>query len=117
MKLLTNRKETQGLTFYMTLYATKKQGKTYNTSALWAKGLAYRFQNTEYTKDLQDWQQQLLFQAVNILNKEQEIAAPLCMSYLMGWGDTYHSHHYITLYTLTIYHFTLAAWPDLHRYK
>ena len=34
IKLLTNGQVTRGLTFYVSMYATKKQGKSYNTSAL-----------------------------------------------------------------------------------
>jgi len=31
----------------------------------------------------------MLFRLVNTVNHEQELAAPMVMSYLMGWGDTY----------------------------
>ena len=32
---------------------------------------------------------------------KQEIAAPLVISYLMGWGDVYRSHHYTPVYWST----------------
>lgn len=48
--------------------------------------------------DLRNQQRLLLFRLVHTINREQELAAPMVMSYLMGWGDTYRSHHYTPIY-------------------
>ena len=50
------------------------------------------------TKTIQEKHRLLLFRLSHAINREQEIAGPLVMSYLMGWGDTYKSHNYQTLY-------------------
>ncbi|THH14182.1 hypothetical protein EW146_g6117 [Bondarzewia mesenterica] len=97
-KLLTNGVDTRQITFYITMYATKKQGRTYNASALLAKGLMFHFRNTDYIADLRNHQRLLLTRATTILNREQEIAAPLVMSYLMGWDDRFQSHHYTPVF-------------------
>ncbi|KIM50291.1 hypothetical protein SCLCIDRAFT_145901 [Scleroderma citrinum Foug A] len=58
-------------------------------SAVLAKGFAYHDKQTSYHKTLCDQQWLLLFRLVNMINCEQELAALMVMSYLMGWGDTY----------------------------
>jgi hypothetical protein len=97
-KLLTNGTDTKNVTFYVTIYQTKKQGKHYNMSALLAKGYAYHSHHTAYLDSLRDNQRLLLFRLIHTINREQELAAPMVISYLMGWGDTYRSHHYSPVY-------------------
>lgn len=84
VKLLTNSRATTNLTFYITSYQTKKQGKSHNLSAVLAKGLAYHNERTTYLDDLRNQQRLLLFRLVHTINREQELAAPMVMSYLMG---------------------------------
>jgi len=115
-KVLTNGEETRGITYYILMYVTKKQGRSFNMSALWSHALAYHFQDTEYMHDLQERQRKLLFRAINVLNREQEIAAPLVMSYLLGNGDTYRSHQHVAIYTSTLYSAVQRAWPTLRQY-
>ncbi|KIK17450.1 hypothetical protein PISMIDRAFT_15084 [Pisolithus microcarpus 441] len=98
IKLLTNSKATSNLSYYITSYQTKKQGRNFNMSAVMAKGFAYHTQTTSYLDDLRNRQRLLIFRLVNTINREQELAAPMVMSYLMGWGDTYCSHHYANIY-------------------
>lgn len=99
-KLLTNGDDTHQVTFYTTVYAAKKQNHTHNLSAMMAKGYAYHLdqlinvQGSKYVDRLRDNQQLLLFWLINAINHEQEIVAPMVISYLIGWGDTYHTHHY-----------------------
>ncbi|KIP02487.1 hypothetical protein PHLGIDRAFT_16514 [Phlebiopsis gigantea 11061_1 CR5-6] len=80
--------------FYVTGYAAKKQGKNYNLSALMADGYTYHVDHPhpEYTNNLRRKQSLLLSLLVNTVNREQELSAPMVMSYLMGWGDVYRSH-------------------------
>ncbi|OBZ68218.1 hypothetical protein A0H81_11694 [Grifola frondosa] len=101
INILLNGKETMSLSFYVTNYATKNQASNYNTSAVLAKGLAYHFDNDEYIGDLLERQCLLLFRAVNSINHQQEVAAPMIMSYLMGWGDVFRSHRYVHIYWST----------------
>ncbi|KAI0076309.1 hypothetical protein K474DRAFT_1598157 [Panus rudis PR-1116 ss-1] len=112
-KFLTNSPETDGITWYITGYATKKQGKSYNASALMAKALAYHRENDPYLFNLQESQRLLLFRCSNILNKQQELPIAMCMSYLMDWGDVYRSHQYVPLYWTPFHHTLLRAFPEL----
>ncbi|KAJ8590526.1 hypothetical protein M405DRAFT_700228, partial [Rhizopogon salebrosus TDB-379] len=101
VKILTNGDDTKNLTFYVTAYQTKKQGKNYNISAVMAKGHGFhveRPKDTQYLLGLRDQQRLLLFRVMNAINREQELSAPMVISYLMGWGDTYRSHHYSPIY-------------------
>ncbi|KAJ8585562.1 hypothetical protein M405DRAFT_696957, partial [Rhizopogon salebrosus TDB-379] len=100
-KILTNGDETKNVMFYVTAYQTKKQGKNYNISAVMAQGHGFhleREKEAQYLRGLRDQQRLLLFRVINTINREQELAAPMVISYLMGWGDTYWSHHYSPIY-------------------
>ncbi|PSS37626.1 hypothetical protein PHLCEN_2v553 [Hermanssonia centrifuga] len=90
IKLLTNGSETKNISFYITSYTTKKQSHHYNTSALLADGYAYhkRYPNEKYLDDLRQSNRLMLFRLVNTVNREQELAAVMVISYLMRWGDT-----------------------------
>ena len=77
--------------------------------------LAYHFKEDDYNLDLQEQQRKLLFRAVNVLNREQEVAGPLVMAYLIGSGDIYRSHHYVTVYMSGIYRTIYSTWPELRR--
>ena len=112
-KLLTNSRETTNISFYITSYQTKKQGRNFNMSAVLAKGFAYHSQRTSYLESLRDQHRLLLFRLVHTINREQELAAPMVMSYLMGWGDTYRSHHYTPIYWSSFVSRLLNAYPNL----
>ena len=76
----------------------KKQGKNHNISVLIAKGYAFHGQCHDTMDSLQDEQQLLIFRLVHTRNCEQVLATPMVMSYLMGWGDIYCSHHYTPIF-------------------
>ena len=99
-KFLTSGAETKNITFYVTSYAAKKQGKNYNVSAVMADGYAYHLDHPkpEYVDSIRDQQRLLLFRLVHSINREQELAAPMVISYLMGWGDVFRSHTYSPIY-------------------
>ncbi|KAL1743269.1 hypothetical protein HDZ31DRAFT_212, partial [Schizophyllum fasciatum] len=101
IKLLTNGADTKSITFYCTSYASKKQQRTHSQSALIAKGYAYHQSTSDYLDSMRDRNRLLLNRLVQTVNREQELAAPMVMSYLMGWGDVYRSHHYTTIYWTT----------------
>lgn len=100
-KLLTNSEETRACSFYVTGYAAKKQGKHYNMSALLSRGHAFHLKHSAYVDDLRNDQRMLLMRLVNSVNREQELASTLVISYLMGWGDTFTSHSYASIYWST----------------
>ena len=98
IKILTNGGDTKNVTWYVTGYAAKKQNKTHNMSAILARGYAFHLDHSAYVDEIRDNQRLLLFRLVNTINREQELAAPMVVSYLMGWGDVYRSHSYIPIY-------------------
>ena len=118
-KLLTNGSDTKNITFYITSYAAKKQGKNFNTSAALAQGYAYHLDhpNMEYLDSVQEGQQLLLFCIVQSINHEQELVAPMVISYLMGWGDILQSHSYSVIYWSSFVGALLRILPELKQYN
>ena len=114
-KFLTNGGDTKNITFYVTSYAAKKQGKNHNISAIMANGYAYHLDHPkpEYVDSVRDQQRLLLFRLVHCINREQELAAPMVMSYLMGWGDVYRSHTYSPIYWSSFLSALFTAFPEL----
>lgn len=102
LKLLTHGRETRHVIWYVTTYATKKQNKSYNMSALLARGLHYHFQPAAHIVDARERNRNLLFRCVTALNREAEKSAPQVISYLMGWGDSFTSHRYVPVFWSSI---------------
>ncbi|THG94148.1 hypothetical protein EW026_g7265 [Hermanssonia centrifuga] len=117
IKLLTNGAETKNISFYITSYTTKKQSHHYNTSALLADGYAYhkRYPNEKYLDDLRQSNRLMLFRLVNTVNREQELAGVMVISYLMRWGDTYCSHTYSAIFWSSFLRALFEAYPELSR--
>ena len=117
VKFLTNGGDTKNITFYMTSYAAKKQGHNFNLLAIMAQAFLYHLDHlgSAYTEQLQDSQRLLLFQLVHTINREQELAAPMVMSYLMGWGDVFRSHAYTVIYWSLFVGALFKAFPSLHQ--
>jgi hypothetical protein len=115
IKLLLNGAITKKITYYITLYIAKKQGKNFNMSAILANGYAYDLTHAraEYTDKITDQQRLLMFRLVNAINREQEIGAPMVMSYLMGWGDVYRSHTYSVIYWGCFQRILFLLYPSL----
>lgn len=63
IKLLLHGTGTNNITYYITGYIAKKQGKSYNMSSLLAKRLLYHFAETKYVHDLRERQRMLLFRS------------------------------------------------------
>ncbi|KAL1709621.1 hypothetical protein EV121DRAFT_194565 [Schizophyllum commune] len=114
-KYLTNGEDTKNLTFYITGYATKGQPRTHSTSAIVADTYAYHAQTSDYVDSLRDRSRLLVFRLVHSINREQELAGPMVMSYLMGWGDVYRSHHYTAIYWTAFVRHLLDVFPKLKR--
>ncbi|KAM6492123.1 hypothetical protein JOM56_005399, partial [Amanita muscaria] len=114
-KFLTNGGDTKNITYYVTSYAAKKQGKHHNLSAILADGFAFHLEHPrpEYQDDLRNNQRLLLFRLVHSINREQELSAPMVMSYLMGWGDVYRSHTYSIIFWSSFVGALLRLFPEL----
>jgi hypothetical protein len=117
IKLITNGSETKDAAWYCTTYQTKKQQKSYNTSALMAKTLLYHNEHSEYIDDLRDRNRLLLFRCYQNINNEVELSGQQIMRYLMGKGDTFRSHHYPHLYWSSLANYLLKHFPNLRRRK
>lgn len=98
IKLITNGKETKHIAWYVTHYSTKKRKNSSNTSALLAKKPAFRHDTTQSTLNSTAINKKMIQQCANTLSREQELSAPEVVSYLMGWGDCYISHHFETIH-------------------
>lgn len=66
-----------------------------------------------YIRSLREQQRLLLFRVVHAINREQELAAPMVISYLMGWGDVKRSHHYVPVYWSSFARAIQHAFPSL----
>ncbi|KAF8258485.1 hypothetical protein EI94DRAFT_1516666, partial [Lactarius quietus] len=97
IKLITNGIETKDIAWYITHYVAKKQRALSNTSALLAKTFAFHGASNTRNSDLVATNKKLIQQCGNALSCEQELSAPEVISYLMGWGDRYISHHFETI--------------------
>ncbi|KAF8132270.1 hypothetical protein EV363DRAFT_1397930 [Boletus edulis] len=86
IKLLLNGSDTKDCMWYCTTYQSKKQGKSFNLSALMAKSLL-----------------------------EMEFSAPQVISYLMHWGDKICSHRYVPLYWSSLQVCLQANFPELQK--
>ncbi|KAJ2913508.1 hypothetical protein MD484_g6899, partial [Candolleomyces efflorescens] len=121
LKLITGGAATKNLTWYIVNYTSKKQGHASNGSALLAKNYAYHVQDMASWVDTQNINKRLLQRCSNALARDREFSAPEVISYLMGWGDRFESHHYVTIRWDTAMHLLLSSYPglgseyDLHR--
>ena len=95
MKLIMSGGETNVLTWYITNYTSKKQQRSSNVSALLAKRVAFHTVEERRRTDLRDINKCLIQWCANTLMRDREFSGPEIMSYLMGWGDRYESHHYV----------------------
>lgn len=116
IKLITNGKETKHIAWYVTHYATKKRKNSSNTSALLAKKLAFRQSSDQSTNTLTTINKKLIQQCANTLSREQELSAPEVVSYLMGWGDRYISHHFETIHWYLVEALLKRTFPILRNH-
>jgi hypothetical protein len=98
IKLITNGSETRDIAFYISLYVAKRQSNSSNASALMARKLAFHKRRERYNSDIIRLNKRLLERCANTLTREQEFSAPEVISYLMGWGDRFISHHFVTIF-------------------
>lgn len=84
-------------------------------SAVMAQAFAYHLDRPKaaYVDHLRDQQRLLLFRLVHAINREQELAAPMVISYLMGWGDVFRSHTYTPIYWSSVVGALCRSFPEL----
>ena len=113
LKLVTNGEETKKIAWYFTNYETKILLHSTNTSALLAKTFRYHRVAESYTSDLHLLNKRLIQRCANTLTREREIGAPEVVSYLMGWGDRFISHHFETIYWFSVISMLKKCYPIL----
>ncbi|EIM90060.1 uncharacterized protein STEHIDRAFT_52210 [Stereum hirsutum FP-91666 SS1] len=114
-KFLTSGAETKNVVFYVSTYQAKKQNRSHTASALMAQGHAYHTEHTDYTDSLENDQRKLLIRILQTINRHQELSGPMVVSYLMGWDDTYKSHHYTPIYWSSFSGAIMRTFPELKR--
>ncbi|KAH7930556.1 hypothetical protein BV22DRAFT_1000478 [Leucogyrophana mollusca] len=117
IKLITNGRDTKDMAWYTTDYQTKKQNKNNNVSALMAQTLVYHQEHSDHTQGLLDRNRLLLFRCQHSINREMELSGPQVVAYLMGWGDTFCSHHYVPIYWSSVKAALLKVFPELGERK
>ncbi|KAF8443784.1 hypothetical protein L210DRAFT_3396194 [Boletus edulis BED1] len=115
IKLLLNGSDTKDCMWYCTTYQSKKQGKSFNLSALMAKSLLYHETHSGHLDDIHDRNRVLIFRCQHTLNREMEFSAPQVISYLMHWGDKICSHRYVPLYWSSLQVRLQANFPELQK--
>lgn len=98
IKLITNAPVTKNITWYLSTYTSKKQSRSKNTSAVLANRLAFHNLQEKKDHDSINRNKRLLTRCVNSISRDQEFSAPEVISYIMGWGDRYISHHFVPIY-------------------
>ena len=112
IKLNTNGADTKDIAFYVTAYATKKQKKSHNLSALMANGLSYHLDNPKFD-DIRERNRLLVYRCINVINREAELSGPQVVSYLMGYGDNFTSHYYSPMFTSQFFVAVQRMFPGL----
>lgn len=115
IKLLTNAGDTEGLSHYIASYQTKKQGKSYNVSALLSKALLYHETHSAYVTQLQEKQRLFLFRCMHTLNMQQEISQAMVNLYLLGHSEAICSHRYCPIYWNAFHWSLVGVHPQLLR--
>ena len=117
MKLITNGMETKDIAWYLTYYITKKRKESSNTSALLAKTFAFHSSNKIRNTELVTTNKLLLQRCANTLSREQELSGPEVVNYIMGWGDRYISHHFVTIPWYSMPSSLQKAFPVLRKQR
>jgi hypothetical protein len=114
-KLIMSGGETNVLTWYITNYASKKQQRSSNVSALLAKRVAFHTAEERGRTDVADINKRLIQRCSNTLTRDREFSGPEIMAYLMGWGDRFESHHYVGISADALIVALKQKYPGLRR--
>ncbi|KAG8700967.1 hypothetical protein FRC09_005642 [Ceratobasidium sp. 395] len=117
IQLLLHGNETLQIAYYISKYMTKAEGRTHNIASLLSDNLTRHFSEDPTTKDLFRRQQDLIFRAVNVLNRQQEISAPLAVLHIMGFHEVYRSHQPETIYWGSFLSYIYRTFDELNTKK
>jgi len=67
-----------------------------------------------YNSGVSQLNKRLLQRCANTLTREQEFSALEVVSYLMGWGDRYISHWFVTIYWNAVASLIRKTYPDMN---
>ena len=101
------------ISFYISMYVAKRQANSSNASALLAKKVAFHKKRERYNTDVATLNKRLLQRCANTLTREQEFSGPEVASYLMGWGDRFISHFFVTIYWSAVARQIKNAYPQM----
>lgn len=117
LKLITNGSDTKNVSHYVATYSAKNQGRNYNLSAIVNRGYAFhQMRDVDYGESLRDKQRRVLITLMSTCNREQELAGPMIISLLMGWGDKYCSHKFTPVFWTSFMNKLLVTFPSLKVY-
>lgn len=91
IKLIPFGPDTKNIAAYIVNYATKKQGRAYNISALMSTVMERATKHT--TPEIKRGANALLVSLANSMNSRQEIGAPMVIATMMGWAPRIASHN------------------------
>jgi hypothetical protein len=103
----------RAIIWYITNYATKKQGRSFNRSAIVATTYEYHQKNSNDLLDIRERNRMFIFRCSMSLNREMEFSSQQAMAYLMGHGDTIQSHTYSPIYWSSIVSALKRIYPEL----
>lgn len=115
IKLISNGTDTKDIAWYITKYIGKNRKQSSNTSALLANTFAFhqRDEGLARNHDLCAINKKLIQRCANTLSRQQELSAAEVISYLMGWGDRYESHHFETIHWYSVFNLLKKVYPEL----
>jgi uncharacterized protein YfiM (DUF2279 family) len=113
IKLVTNGSDARSIAWYITHYATKKQGRSFNQSAVLAKAYMYHQANSQTTIDSRERNRLFVFRCGLSLNREMEFSSQQANAYVMGYGDTIKSHTYSPIYLSSLVRALKEMYPEL----
>jgi hypothetical protein len=82
-------------------------------SALLGTALIYHQNHHPHFDSLREQNRLLIYRCFNVLNREVELSGPQVMSYLMGWGDRFTSHQYVSVYWCQLARALQHVFPSL----
>ncbi|KAG1889422.1 hypothetical protein F4604DRAFT_1915296 [Suillus subluteus] len=70
-----------------------------------------------HNSNVQELNRRLIQCCANSLSQEQEFSTPEVISYLMGWGDQYISHHFEMIYWNAVVSLLKKTYPQLCKHQ
>jgi uncharacterized protein YfiM (DUF2279 family) len=113
IKLVTNGSDARSISWYITNYVTKKQGNSFNRSAVLSKTYERHKANCKEDSDARKLNQLFVFRCGLSLNREMEYSSQQASAYVMGLGDTIKSHFYAPIYWSSVVRALKKTYPEL----